>query len=125
MLCRLSGFPFTLLLSHGVAREIAIKHINNPGMYESITAAARAEGWLEHADKSALHKAHRQIRNASVAAAQKTVRLSGLDWEDQCIFSTQSEIGLFPTGEESLYIFLMPDLPDNTELTNVTEFVWI
>ena len=29
--------------------------------------------------------------------------LSGLNWEDQCIFSTQSEIGLFPTGEESLY----------------------
>ena len=37
---------------------------------------------------------------------EKTVRLSGLDWEDQCIFSTQSEIGLFPTGEESLYAHL-------------------
>ena len=38
---------------------------------------------------------------------EKTVRLSGLDWEDQCIFSTQSEIGLFPTGEESLYAWLV------------------
>ena len=34
---------------------------------------------------------------------EKTVRLSGLDWEHQCIFSTQSEIGLFPASEESLY----------------------
>ena len=33
----------------------------------------------------------------------RVVRLSGLDWEHQCIFSTQSEIGLFPADEESLY----------------------
>ena len=33
---------------------------------------------------------------------EKTVKLSGLDWEHQCIFSTQSEIGLFPAGEHSL-----------------------
>ena len=59
-------------LKHGstvqLAREIAIKHVSNPGMYESITAAARAEGWPEYADKSALHKAHRQIRNAFILA---------------------------------------------------------
>ena len=30
------------------------------------------------------------------------MRLSGLDWEHQYIFSTQSEIGLFPADEESL-----------------------
>ena len=34
---------------------------------------------------------------------EKTVKLTGLDWEDQCIFGTQSEIGLFPADEESLY----------------------
>ena len=47
-----------------LARTIAIKHINNPGVYESITAAARAEGWPEDGDKSALHRAHREMRNA-------------------------------------------------------------
>ena len=36
----------------------------------------------------------------------KTVKLTGLDWEDQCIFGTQSEIGLFPADEESLYAIL-------------------
>eukprot|EP01043_Picozoa_sp_COSAG02_P131982 COSAG02_NODE_69863_length_198_cov_20.292929_2_plen_40_part_01 len=30
---------------------------------------------------------------------EKTVKLTGLDWEDQCIFGTQSEIGLFPADE--------------------------
>ena len=42
---------------------------------------------------------------------EKTVRLSGLDWEHQCIFSTQSEIGigLFPAGEESLYMYSTVD----------------
>ena len=34
---------------------------------------------------------------------EKTVKLTGLDWEDQCIFGTQSEIGSFPADEESLY----------------------
>ena len=33
---------------------------------------------------------------------EKTVKLSGLWREFQCIFSTQSEIGLFPVGERSL-----------------------
>ena len=33
---------------------------------------------------------------------EKTVRLSGLWREFQCIFSTQFEIGLFPAGERSL-----------------------
>eukprot|EP01043_Picozoa_sp_COSAG02_P131013 COSAG02_NODE_68773_length_222_cov_37.707317_1_plen_27_part_10 len=27
------------------------------------------------------------------------MKLTGLDWEDQCIFGTQSEIGLFPADE--------------------------
>ena len=39
---------------------------------------------------------------------EKTVELSGLWREFQCIFSTQSEIGLFPTGEESLYTVSQP-----------------
>ncbi len=34
---------------------------------------------------------------------EKTAKLSGLWREFQCILSTQSEIGLFPVGEESLY----------------------
>ncbi len=34
---------------------------------------------------------------------EKTVKLSGLWREIQCILSTQSEIGLFPAGEGSLY----------------------
>ena len=38
---------------------------------------------------------------------EKTVKLTGLDWEDQCIFGTQSEIGSFPADEESLYIAYM------------------
>jgi len=33
---------------------------------------------------------------------EKTVKLSGLWREIQCILSTQSEIGLFPAGEGSL-----------------------
>ena len=37
---------------------------------------------------------------------EKTVELSGLWREFQCIFSTQSEIGLFPAEEESLYFGL-------------------
>ena len=35
---------------------------------------------------------------------EKTVKLSGLWREIQCILSTQSEIGLFPAGEGSLYV---------------------
>ena len=34
---------------------------------------------------------------------EKTVKLSGPDWEISAFFSTQSEIGLFPAGERSLY----------------------
>ena len=34
---------------------------------------------------------------------EKTVKLSGLDWENQCILNAQSEIGFFPAGEGSLY----------------------
>ena len=34
---------------------------------------------------------------------EKTVKLSGLWREFQCILSTQSEIGLFPAGEGSLF----------------------
>jgi hypothetical protein len=32
------------------------------------------------------------------------LKLSGLDWENQCILNAQSEIGFFPAGEESLYL---------------------
>lgn len=46
------------------ARAIAINHINNPGKYETVVAAARAQGWPKDADDSALHKAHRQMKNA-------------------------------------------------------------
>lgn len=47
-----------------LAREIAMKHLNNPGKYASITTAARAEGWPKDGDKSTLHMAHREMRNA-------------------------------------------------------------
>jgi hypothetical protein len=34
---------------------------------------------------------------------EKTAKLSGLDWENQCILNAQSEIGFFPAGEHPLY----------------------
>ena len=45
---------------------------------------------------------------------EKTVELSGLWREFQCIFSTQSEIGLFPVGEGSLYGLRIGDLQVRT-----------
>ena len=49
---------------------------------------------------------------------EKTVELSGLWREFQCIFSTQSEIGLFPVGEDSLYTttwYLYIALPESCD----------
>eukprot|EP01043_Picozoa_sp_COSAG02_P062763 COSAG02_NODE_8740_length_2458_cov_6.377279_2_plen_170_part_00 len=41
---------------------------------------------------------------------EKTAKLSGLDWENQCILNAQSEIGFFPAGEHPLYTLVATEI---------------